>query len=157
MQELSRPITAKSANAARSKLGYALIVLPLIGLMISGYLWSAKAGATAFICGGMSDCESVNMSFYSSIGGIPIAAAGAMMYLALTGLGIMTVRQGRKANPTLILVAFALAFSGALYSLYLTGVEAFVLRAYCIWCLCSWIIITALAVLWWRRNQEASA
>ena len=79
------------------------------------------------------------------------------MYLALTGLGIMTVRQGRKANPTLILVAFALAFSGALYSLYFTGVEAFVLRAYCIWCLCSWIIITVARRIWWRRNQEVSA
>lgn len=157
MQELSSSAIAQSAQRARSKRGYALIVLPLIGLIISGYLWSAKAGATAFICGGLSDCESVNMSFYSTIGDIPIAAAGAMVYLALTGLGIVTVRQGRRANPTLTLIAFVLAFAGALYSLYLTGVEAFVLRAYCIWCVCSWIIITALAVLWWRRNQEASA
>lgn len=155
MQELSsNQVIGKAPTPAKSIREYALVLLPIVGLAISSYLWIAKIGSAALVCGGLSDCVSVNMSIYSTIGGIPIAAAGTMMYLVLTVLGFVTVRQGRNANPTIVLLAFVVALSGALYSLYLTGVEAFVLGAYCIWCVCSWIIITVLTVVWWRTNQK---
>jgi len=157
VQELSKQAFGHRAKRGASLREYALVWLPLVGLIVSVYLWSAKAGAAALICGGLSDCVSVNMSAYSAIGGIPVAAAGAVMYLVLAVAGFVTVRHGDGANPTLILMAFVVAFSGALFSLYLTGIEAFVLGAYCIWCVCSWIIITILTVLWWRTSQKQAA
>lgn len=134
-----------------------LAALPLAGLAISVYLWQSKRGATELICGGFSDCVSVNASAYSEIAGVPIAAAGALMYLALLVLGVVSwfVPKLEQAQPIAYL-GFALALSGALFSLYLTGIEAFVLGAYCIWCLVSWVIITTLAFLWGRRGRTMS-
>lgn len=128
------------------------------GLAISIYLWVAKIGSTELICGAYGDCVSVNSSAYAEIAGIPTAAAGTLVYAALFLLAVgsgMSTRMGdrlRRGEPQWILmVGFTLSLAGALFSLYLTGVEAFVLHAYCIWCLASWVIITSLAILWGRK------
>lgn len=132
----------------------ALLVLPLIGLALSAYLWSAKAGGMELICTEFSDCAGVNASAYSEIGGIPIAAAGTVMYVLLTGAGLAVWRKPDLMGPSLRQATFGLALAGALFSLYLTGIEAFVLHAYCVWCLISWVIISITAFLWGRVNTD---
>jgi uncharacterized membrane protein len=42
---------------------------------------------------------------------------------------------------------YALAAVGTAFSLYLTAIEAFVLHAYCSWCLLSAVLMTAVCVV----------
>ena len=76
---------------------------------------------------------------------VPFCLAAIALYLLFS-----PKRSGKESPPGVAFAGFAIALSGALFSLYLTGIEAFVLRAYCIWCLVSWGIITTTAVLWAR-------
>lgn len=137
----------------RRWLGWAL-GLSIAGLGVSIYLWLGKLGNAPLICGPSGGCISVNASPYSEIFGIPVAALGALMYLCLAAIALYLLfspkRSGKESPPGVAFAGFAIALSGALFSLYLTGIEAFVLRAYCIWCLVSWGIITTTAVLWAR-------
>jgi uncharacterized membrane protein len=45
------------------------------------------------------------------------------------------------------IVMYGMALFGTLFSVYLTYLELFVIRAVCIWCLSSAVIITALMLL----------
>jgi len=45
------------------------------------------------------------------------------------------------------MVVLATALSGAVFSAYLLGVQAFELHAFCTWCLASDVVITAVAAL----------
>ncbi len=136
----------------------AILALSLIGLGISVYLWTAKAGASSLICGPMGDCATVNTSEYSEIWGVPVAAFGTGMYALLALCGGMQVRYPRMGWPRLL--GFAMAFAGAIFSLYLTALEAFVIHAYCAWCLVSWVLVTAIAAQWgillWKASGDGS-
>lgn len=129
----------------RSSWPLKLAALSLAGLAVSVYLWSAKAGKAEFVCGVYGDCAGVNASPYSIFFGIPVAALGTFMYVTLT---VLLFRVWKRPGPTLHLLGFALALCGALFSLYLTGVEAFVLGTYCIWCVVSWLLITSITLVW---------
>ena len=100
----------------------------------------------------MGDCVTVNASAFSEVLGIPIALLGMLMYLSLV---VILVVVWRRPETTLSTYGFALALAGALFSLYLTGIEAFVIGAYCVWCLTSWVLITVIAWQWGRALRRA--
>jgi len=90
------------------------------------------------------NCDIVNRGPYSEIGGVPVALMG------LLGYGFMLIaaclRMRRPTDKTL-LDFLVLVSAGALaFSLYLTGVEAFVLHAWCVICLTSQVSILAIFV-----------
>lgn len=146
-QSQPQPAEGSSTQAVRSRWPLILAALSIIGALLSGYLWQAKVGATELVCGPMGDCVTVNSSSYSEVMGIPVAFLGMVMYLVLTGV-LVTVWY--RPGTFLSNVGFMVALAGALFSLYLTGVEAFVLGAYCVWCLTSWVLITFITWQWGR-------
>lgn len=148
-----RPAERPIGQAASARWPLALAGLSLIGAGLSAYLWQAKVGATSLVCGPMGDCVTVNSSAFSEVMGIPVALLGMLMFLTLTAV-LVTV-WWRQAT-ILSNFGFTLALAGALFSLYLTGVEAFVLGAYCIWCLTSWILITVIAWQWGRALRRSA-
>ena len=113
-----------------------------IGFIISAYsLASHYSLASTEFCS-LSEtinCDLVNKSAYAEIGGIPVALMGMIGYLFLFAAAFMKKRHLRDVSLSLFLVvASASAF---LFSLYLTGIEAFVLRAWCLLCLASQAMI----------------
>lgn len=88
------------------------------------------------------DCDIVNRSSYSKIAGIPVALAGLLAYLLMASLAMF--QQEKPETPALI---FLLSSSGLAFSLYLTYIEAQVLRTFCILCLTSLASITLTALL----------
>lgn len=129
--------------------------LAVAGLLVSLYLtWVKLAHATAF-CAGVGDCETVQNSAYSEIGGIPVAMLGAGMY-ALVILLLWVRRTGSRSVAELAWGAqFALLLAGVLFSAYLTYIELFVIYAICPWCVTSALLVTALflfAVDDWRHQ-----
>jgi uncharacterized membrane protein len=94
----------------------------------------------------MGDCAKVNSSSYSELLGIPIAAFGFAVYIAILVLSALESR--RSITPGLsILAAFGLSLFGMIYSVWLTYVEVAVLRAICPFCLASAIVIGAIFVV----------
>ncbi|MFS8629436.1 MAG: vitamin K epoxide reductase family protein [Limnochordales bacterium] len=142
----------RQADQARWPLG--LAGLSLGGAGLSGYLWQAKVGERELTCGPLGDCLTVNASVYSEVMGIPVALLGMLMYLTLAVVGTLLYWR-----PSMLLAnaGFAVALAGALFSLYLTGLEAFVIGAFCIWCLTSWVLITYIAWRWGRALRRQAA
>jgi uncharacterized membrane protein len=116
-----------------------------LGLVVSLYLLSVHWGWGQIVCFDIGDCEVVNTSLYAELLGIPVALLGAATYLALLVSGVLIWRHISEEPASL--VQFLLAAIGVVFSMYLTYVELFVLRAICPWCVLSAILITLIARL----------
>jgi vitamin-K-epoxide reductase (warfarin-sensitive) len=88
------------------------------------------------------NCDVVNRSVYSSIGGIPVALIGILGYAAL--LALATVYRRKAETPVMLLLA---SLCGLGFALYLTYIEKFVLAVWCVLCLSSLGIILAIMTL----------
>ncbi len=134
-------------------------VLALIGLLVAVHLSLNETGLSNNLAclGGGSGCETVNQSEYVHMFGIPIAVIGMIGYgiiLALD-LGWMTRREVWRL-PLSGLLAGLTGF-GFLFSLYLTYLELFKIRAICTWCVVSALLMTAmlvLALLAWPAERD---
>lgn len=123
------------------------IVLTLAGLVVAGYLAYVETRTASAVCGPIGDCNAVQSSPYSRLFGVlPIGVLGLLGYLVL-----LAVRLAYKYLPQFRrLLAFSLmglsAFAVA-FSLYLTYLEPFVIKAVCLWCLTSAVIVTLLMLI----------
>lgn len=113
----------------------------LAGLAVAGYLtWAHYAGADV-VCLRGGGCETVQRSSYSEIAGIPVAVIGLAFYATMVFLLGWDSEDARFA-------AAALAVVGVVFSAYLVVLQAFVIDAYCSWCLANDLLIApALAVV----------
>jgi len=128
----------------------ALIVLASIGLLNAIYLTWIKLANQVAQCAGIGDCEAVNSSPYSEIGGIPIALLGTSAFFVILLVLLFEERNEiLRENGPLLVVAISLV--GVLYSLYLTYIEIYVIKAICPYCVLSALILVALLILSWQR------
>jgi protein-disulfide isomerase/rhodanese-related sulfurtransferase len=124
-----------------------LLALSLLGLFDSSYLWWVYASPSRpMVCLG-SGCDVVRASPFAYPAGVPMPVFGVAMYATLALLifaepllSASLARWGRYAGA-------GIAGLGFLFSLYLTGIEAFVLHAWCAWCVVSALAVTLLFVL----------
>ncbi|TAK04819.1 hypothetical protein EPO33_02375 [Patescibacteria group bacterium] len=126
-----------------------------IGTANAGYaLWQHYAPAGSAFCNlsATFSCDIVNKSPFSEFMGVPVALIGIVGNIALLAAGLWLLRHPR--NAAVLYLALALGALG--FSLYLTGIEFFLLGAFCIVCLFSQgmtLTIAALAVLAWRKSR----
>lgn len=112
-------------------------LLALVGLAEAVYLAvQSFAGETA-ICEGSSGCFEVLGSRFAKIGGIPVAAFGALAYFAAFSFATFTAFGSKRARTFFSLTVCAM-FAATLWFLF---VQAFLLHAYCRYCLFSAAII----------------
>jgi len=134
-----------------------IMLLALAGIAVSLYSFLHNQGfASGEFCsiGETLNCDVVNKGPYSKIYGIPVSLIGVAGYLFL-GLGaFLKLRQPKDKGLTLFLVLASLA--GFAFSLYLTGIEAFVLETWCLLCLTSQLIILLALVgsIWVWYNEK---
>jgi uncharacterized membrane protein len=115
-----------------------MLVLALVGLGIAGYLSYEHATAgTAFCLAGGGGCHRVQTSAHLSPLGIYIP------YVALGGYSVILVSLLARAG----LVTALTAYAGAAMTAYVFYLQAFVIRAWCPWCLISTAIMWTIAVL----------
>jgi uncharacterized membrane protein len=133
------------------------LVLVVLGLIISGYLSYVKLTEVPMVCVQNSDvfnCEVVQTSAYSRIGGIPIAWFGFATYVTLF---LLLSLQNRipfiKENG--ILVVFGITLFAWLYSMYLVYLQFFVLQALCPWCLAHEAVMTVLFIVSCLRLRKS--
>ena len=121
--------------------------LLVVGFFVAGYLSYVETQSVEAICGPVGDCNTVQQSRYARLFDIlPVGVLGLMGYIALLAAWLV-----RRFIPSLEKPAafgfFGMAFFAVIFSLYLTYLEPFVIRAVCIWCLSSAVIVTLLLLL----------
>ena len=124
----------------------AVAVLALIGLLISTYLLLYKLNVMKTLLCGTGGCETVQSSPWAVFIGVPVPAWGVAGYLLILGLAIAGIQPRFSENRTLARALLATATFAFAFSAYLTWVEAFLLQAWCRWCVGSAIVATLIFV-----------
>ena len=124
-----------------------IIALSSIGFVDALYLTIKRFAASPVVCYVASGCDKVAQSAYDAIGGIPTPALGALFYAATV---VVVIGAVRYRSQWLVRGAKLIAVIGGLFSLYLLGMQAFVIHAWCFYCIVSDTIgvINALLVLY---------
>ena len=88
----------------------------------------------------MFNCDLVNRSVYSQFFGVPVALIGLVGYFLLFGLW----SSDNRLLATLRLLASAV---GLAFAIYLAYIEAVILATWCLLCIGSLVMISAITVL----------
>lgn len=152
----TRPPRPWAAAFAADRARWVSLGLAVLGALDSAYLTYIKIAHAPVLCSGVGDCQSVNNSAYSEIGGVPIAVLGLGAYLLIVALLALESRVEILQNYGPLAI-FGLALTGTLYSAYLTYVELFVLHAVCPYCVISAILITGIFILAMVRLRRSLA
>lgn len=159
VKSASKDAPTTTAPAARSKSGTylyaAAALLALAGLADSIYLTVEHLAGRSVPCTITGGCEQVLNSAYSTVGPVPLSGLGALAYFTAFSLATLAAFGNRKAGDLMLyLVAIMLAVS-----VYLFALQAFVLKAFCQFCLLSAVITLLLALIvaaehfYFRRRQ----
>lgn len=138
-----RPRQSPSTPAPRPSLGdwHSRPLVPaVLGLIVSAYLLALDVTGGASLCIAGSDCDVVRSSTYSRIAGLPVSIVGLSYFL----LAVWLSRNSRSSRSVALLFV---AGAGAGAALVFLGIQAFVLHAYCPYC-----IVAEVAALWLLGN-----
>ncbi|GIK56313.1 MAG: vitamin K epoxide reductase family protein [Chloroflexi bacterium] len=133
--------------------------IAVLGLLVAHYLLLFHNGVLLSGCtgSGWDDCGAVSGpgAPYASVGPIPVALIGLLGYAIIYGLTWLKDWAPLRERYLPELLVGAAGF-GLLFTLVLTGLEAFVIHAFCRYCLVSAVLITIiflLAISYLRSRQ----
>jgi len=145
-----------AARNPRLRPGLLLAALDVVGLVVATYLSTVELQGELPYCGPLQGCETVALSEYSRIAGVPVAVFGVLLSLSLLTLAIAWIRSGRLA---LLAAHYALSLVGVVFEVYFTYLEVVVIGAMCVWCVTyglSLVARFAIALwIWVRRDSFA--
>ena len=127
----------------RTLLYTAVAIVAVVGLADATYLTVQALTGETLSCGGSPDCFRVLGSSYARLGGIPVAILGALAYFTVFTFATFAAFGYSGAPRFLVLIAGAMF----LMTLWLLYVQAFLLHAYCRYCLFSAAITFLIAGL----------
>ena len=132
-----------TASRFRTILYTAVAIVAVAGLADATYLTVQALTGETLTCGGSPDCFRVLGSSYAKLGGIPMAMLGALAYFTAFALAIFAAFGHSWAPKFLALIAGGMFLT----TLWLLYVQAFLLHAYCRYCLFSAAITFLIAGL----------
>jgi uncharacterized membrane protein/glutaredoxin len=126
---------------------WTIAILLIIGIGIAAYLSYVETQSVEAMCGPVGDCNAVQQSRYARLFGIlPVGVLGLLGYFALFAAWLVR-KFDRRLEKAAAIGFWGMAFFAVIFSLYLTYLEPFVIKAVCIWCLASAVILALLLVL----------
>lgn len=132
-------------NALRRPLTLLSLVLSGVGLGLSTYLTYVHYNPGALVCSD-GGCAIVQLSEYSTMFGVPIALFGVGMFVTLiAGIALRELRDDFSDLVSTGMITILVA--AVLYWAYLTYLEAYVIHAFCQWCVITSIVTTLLLVV----------
>ena len=132
-------------------------LIALVGLFVALYLTLYKVGVIGELTCSIGSCEAVQTSRWSTFLGLPVAAWGLAFYTSVLALALAGLTERYEDSRQLALGMLALTAWGALFSLWLTYLELFVIRAICQWCVISALLavgLTVVSYLDWRELSQ---
>ena len=148
----SNDTTAKPTTAI-AKLPLLAAVVALIGLADAVYLTIKHYTGEAVPCSIVEGCEQVLTSSYAEIFGIPLALFGAAAYFVAFSLAILAAFGNRQMWKFFGVQVFLMA----LFTTWLIYLQAYVIGAFCQFCLVSaavtltMLIIYIVSTVYYRR------
>jgi len=118
-------------------------IVAVAGLADATYLTVQALTGETLSCGGSPDCFRVLGSSYAKVGGMPVAILGALAYFTVFTFATFAAFGYPRAPKFLALIAGAMFLT----TLWLLYVQAFLLHAYCRYCLFSAAITFLIAGL----------
>jgi uncharacterized membrane protein len=115
----------------------------LIGLAEATYLTVLSLTGETAVCGGSASCFEVLGSKYARIAGVPVAAFGILAYFGAFSFATFAAFGYSRARRLFALLVWTM-FAGTLWLLF---VQAFLLHAFCRYCLFSAAMIFLLTGL----------
>lgn len=138
------PDLQTNPDGSRSAILYAAAsVVSLVGLGDAIYLAVEHLAGRSVQCTLVSGCSEVLSSRYASVGGIPLALIGAAAYFSVFSLATLAA-FGYKFAGKLLPPMVGLMFLTSLGLIYL---QAFVIKAFCQFCLLSALVTFVLTGL----------
>jgi uncharacterized membrane protein len=116
-------------------------VIALAGLADATYLAVQFLTGETVVCGGSADCFKVLGSSYARIGGVPLAFFGVLAYFSVFSLATFAAFGYMRAGKFFGWSVWAMLTM----TLWLLFVQAFLLHAFCRYCLLSAAIVFLLA------------
>jgi uncharacterized membrane protein len=131
-----------------ARAGVLIPVFSVIGLGVAIYLTFIETTNTAPVCGPVGDCGAVQASPYAKLFGVlPVGLLGALGYIGILAAWFAG-RFGSQSVARLASAAiFGMALFGVVFSIYLTYLELYVIKAVCMWCLSSAVLISLILAL----------
>lgn len=135
-----------------------IAALALAGVGLATYLAMYKLGMIGTLACTVGQCETVNLSKWSILLGIPVAVWGLGFYVGLFFVAFLGTTQRFADAEWISHVMLAMTGWGVLFSGWLTYLELFVIHAVCMFCVISAILVCVLFVLSmleWRVRPRA--
>ena len=137
----------------------AIAVLSLAGFFVAFYLLAHHLGWVGSLMCGVGDCATVQASKWAKMGPLPVPLLGVGGYVALLAVSMFGIQPAGADSRAVSLVLLAFATIAFGLSVWFTYLEAFVIHAWCQWCvvsaiLCTLIFLAALPELKRLRNTE---
>ena len=118
-----------------------------IGMVDALYL-SIKRNAGPIPCHITRGCTDVLTSKYSAIIGIPLSWFGLAFYVTILSLAVFKIFEDPEHPATRPLaIVFYLSGAGLIVSALLVGIQAFILKAFCEYCLLSAALVLTMFLL----------
>lgn len=127
-----------------AKLPLLAAIVALIGLADAVYLTVHHFTSEPVPCSLVTGCETVLTSSYAEIAGIPLAAFGALAYFVAFSLALLAA-YGNRLLWTLFGTQAAIM---SIFTIWLLYLQAFVIGAFCQFCLISAATSFSLLILY---------
>ncbi len=135
-----------------------MALISLAGLFLGVYLTMYKFGIIGSLACNVGSCEQVQTSRWSVFLGVPVATWGVGFYVLMLVLAIAGLQPRFMDSRRLSLAVLLLAGWGVVFTAWLNYLEAFVIHAWCEWCLGSAgmvLVLFVLALMDWRETKQA--
>lgn len=130
-----------------------ILLLSIVGVLLCVYIYYADTYSSGVVCPN-NGCAVVAESEYSKIFGIPVSILGFLYYVGMSAIVVFADKFGKYFNKLLGLGVAA----GIIFTIYLRFVELFYVKAICIWCWGSVIIVALITVAYilYLKDEKAS-
>lgn len=160
--QLAMALQSKATMKAPAWTDWLFPVLSVAGIGVAIYLTFIETTKAAAICGPVGDCNAVQNSKYSVLFGVlPVGVVGLFGYLAILAAWAWRRFRDDQAAEYVPAALLGFTFFGTAFSIYLTYLEIFVIKAVCIWCISSaWIMAILMlaslpaAAAWFAGEEE---
>jgi len=134
-----------------------MALISLLGLFLGVYLTLYKFGYIGTLACGVSSCEKVQTSRWSEFLGLPVATWGVGFYVVMLAMALAGLQERYAESSGLSLAMMLWTGWGVLFTAWLNYLEAFVIHAWCEWCIGSAtmvLILFVLSVFDWRETRS---
>ena len=131
-----------------------IAVLSLAGFFVAFYMLAHSLGWTGPLICGVGDCATVQSSRYARIGPLPVSGLGMVGYVLMLGAAFLGIQPARRHSALVSRALVGLSTVALLFSAWLTYLEAYVIHAWCQWCVTSAVLVVLIfiaALPEWKR------